>query len=330
MERLEIGDAGALEELRARRLTLVDAQGRVRATFGPAGDGSMELRLFDRDDRARAELAVDANGAASLTLRDPDGEMRSCLAVGHDGDTRLHLHGTAAVSLHDREGQPRALLGLDEHSGMATLSYVDAAGACCVLLTEDGSGGRLHLFQRDGRGRRIPGSDPGDPEASAALTAAPKPEAAVPPAPAERASRRRGAATALTLLLSALLGVLGGRLGTAPSSAETSSATRQGGSTVHAQEIILSDTTGTPRMRLGALPDGTPLLWMSDATRQSTLEIGVSPDVGAVVRLNGGKSSIALVAPPGEPPSLSASVGGEVLFQAPSNVVRYLPSNLWP
>jgi hypothetical protein len=116
--------AVAVDELCARRLTIVDAQGQVRATFGPAADGSVELRLYDRDDHSRVELAVAASGATSLTLRDPDGEMRSCLAVGVDGDTRLHLHGTAAISLHDREGRPRALLGLDEHSGMATLSHL--------------------------------------------------------------------------------------------------------------------------------------------------------------------------------------------------------------
>jgi hypothetical protein len=326
MERVQVGDARALEELRARRLTLVDEQGRVRATFGPAADGSVELRLFDPDDRARAELAVDGNGAASLTLRDSDGEVRSCLAVGRDGETRLHLHGAAAVSLHDREGQPRALLGLDEHSGMATLSYVDGSGSCCLLLTEDGSGGRLHLFQRDGSGRRIPASDPGDPEASAAPAAVPRAQPVVPVVPAEPTSWRRGVATALMLVMSALLGVVGGRLGTPSSSADALPV----GPTLHAQDVILSDPSGTPRVRLGVAADGTPLLWMRDPTRESMLEIGISPDLGAIVRVTGGKSSVALVAPPRELPSVSASYGGELLFQAPSNVVRYLPSDLWP
>src|SRR6185503_1901047 len=156
--------ARPVDEVSTRRLTIVDDRGQVRATLGPAPDGSVELRLYDGEDRTRAELAVAANGVASLTLRDPAGEVRSCLAVSTEGDTRLHLHGTAAVSLHDASGQPRAILGLDEHSGMASLSYDDVSGGCCVLLTEDASGGRLHLFQCDGTGRRIPAGDPAEPE----------------------------------------------------------------------------------------------------------------------------------------------------------------------
>ncbi|HJQ73403.1 MAG TPA: hypothetical protein VJ814_00855, partial [Gaiellaceae bacterium] len=58
--------AGEVDELRAQRLTLVDAQGRVRATLGPAADGSAALRLYDADDHARAELAIDAQGATTL------------------------------------------------------------------------------------------------------------------------------------------------------------------------------------------------------------------------------------------------------------------------
>jgi hypothetical protein len=76
------------------------------------------------------------------------------------------------------------------------------------------------------------------------------------------------------------------------------------------------------------MSDGTPLLWMTDGT--NTVEVGAVPDVGAVIRLNGGRSSVALVAPPRDPPSLSASVGDEVLFQAPSHVARFLPQDLWP
>jgi hypothetical protein len=316
-----------IDELCARRLTIVDAQGRVRATFGPAGDGSIELRLYDGDDRPRAELAVAASGVTSLTLRDPDGEMRSCLAVGADGDTRLHLHGAAAVSLHDREGQPRALLGLDEQSGMATLSYVDAGGGCCLLLAEDASGGRLHLFQRDGRGRRIPACDPADPEPSAEVTTPPQ----VDVVRRDRTATPRWLSASLLVILGAVSGTLGGRLVAPRLLAETPALApqgRQSESIVNAREVVLSDPAGIPRMRLGALPDGTPLIWMTDG--KSTIEVGTASGVGAVVRLNGGTSSIELVAPPGEPPSLSASADDEVLFQAPSYVARFLPPDLWP
>ena len=72
----------------------------------------------------------------------------------------------------------------------------------------------------------------------------------------------------------------------------------------------------------------TPLISMTDG--KSTIELGTAADVGPVVRLTGGRSSIELVAPPNEPPSVSASADGKVLFQMPSNVARYLPPDLWP
>jgi hypothetical protein len=317
-----------IDELSARRLTIVDGQGRGRATLGPAEDGSVELRLYDADDRARAELTVGANGVTSLTLRDGDGEMRSCLAVGAEGDTRLHLHGTAAVSLHDREGQPRALLGLDEQTGMASLSCADAAGGTCVLLAEDESGGRLHLFRHDADGRRIPAGDPADPEASDAVTVHVD---AASPAPEPGRRGRRWLRAALLVVLSASAGAAGGRLAILqlpPPLGEPPSPPRRIESLVSAREIELSDPAGIPRVRLSALPDGTPLLWMTDGS--NTVEIGAMSDVGAVLRLKGATSSVELVAPPRDPPSVSASANDRVLFQAPSNVARFLPQDLWP
>ena len=275
--------ADPVDELSTRRLTIVDDQGQVRATLGPAPDGSVELRLYDREDRTRAELAVAANGVASLTLRDPAGEVRSCLAVSTEGDTRLHLHGTAAVSLHDASGQPRALLGLDEHSGTASLSYADVDGGCCVLLTEDASGGRLHLFQCDGTGRRIPAGDPADPENGADVT---RPKSVPPPGvPGERRGSRWLRA-ALLVVLGAAIGTLGGRPGTPRSVARTAeavSAPREPESVVRAREIVLSDHAGTPRARPSALPDGTPLPWMTDGSNTEVRD-GDAARVGEDVR----------------------------------------------
>jgi hypothetical protein len=244
--------AETVNEISTRRLTIVDDRGQVRATLGPAPDGSVELRLYDGEDRTRAELAVAANGVASLTLRDPAGEVRSCLAVSTEGDTRLHLHGTAAVSLHDASGQPRALLGLDEHSGKASLSYADVDGGCCVLLTEDASGGRLHLFQCDGTGRRIPAGDPADPENGAAVSR-PKPPVPPPSVPARR-SRSRWLRAALLVVLSAAIGTLVGGPGTPRSVARTAEHVPA------PRKLVLSDA-GTPRARPSALRDGTPLPW---------------------------------------------------------------------
>jgi hypothetical protein len=118
------------------------------------------------------------------------------------------------VSLHDASGQPRALLGLDEHSGTASLSYVDVDGGCCVLLTEDASGGRLHLFQCDGTGRRIPAGDPADPANGADVTG-PKRSVPAPGLPDQRTGSRWLHA-ALHVVLSAAVRTLGGRPATSP------------------------------------------------------------------------------------------------------------------
>ena len=279
--------ADHVDQVSTRRLTIVDDQGRVRAMLGPAPDGSVELRLYDTEDRTRAELAVAANGVASLTLRDPAGEVRSCLAVSTEGDTRLHLHGTAAVSLHDASGQPRALLGLDEHSGTASLSYADVDGGCCVLLTEDASGGRLHLFQCDGTGRRIPAGDPADLENGADVT---RPQPSVPPpgVPGERRGSRWLRA-ALLVVLSAAVGTLGGRPGTPRCVARTAEpvpAPREQESVVEARQIVLSDHAGTLPARPSALSDGAPLPWITDHSNTEVRDGGAAR-VGEDVRYEG-------------------------------------------
>jgi hypothetical protein len=321
-------------ELRARRLTLVDDAGRVRATLGPAADGSTALRLYDTDDRARVELAIEPSGVTLLTLRDGDGEFRTSLVVGPEGATRLHLHGAPAVSLHDNDGEPRAVLGLDEHTGMATLSCVDAEGNCCLLLAEDPSGGRLHLFQRDGTGRRIPACDPGDPDAAGSDVAMP---VSTRPAKREglaatRPTLRRRLSTALLVFLATLAGVASGRFAPPPAvpSVPASTPPPSRGSVLEGEELVLSDRAGTPRMRLSVLSDGTPLLLMTDSTGRNAVELGVPSDTGAILRLKGIESSIALVAPPHDTPTVSAALRDDVLFQAPSNVARLLPADIWP
>jgi len=301
----------------------------VRATLGPAADGSAALRLLDADERARAELAIDANGTTTLTLRDGGGEFRSSLVVGPEGETRLHLHGAPAVSLHDESGAARAVLGLDEHTGVATLAFADAESHSCLLLAEDPSGGRLHLFQHDGEGRRIPACDPGDPDAAGGPLA---PRASEQPHPPQEKRGGRRLATAVLVFVATVAGTLTGRLAP-PLRPETPAATQavvRTGSILQAEELQLADRSGTTRARLSVLSDGTPLLWMTDPSGKHTVELGVLTDTGAVLRLNGGESSIALVAPPRDPPSVSATLGDDVVFQAPSNVARLLPPDIWP
>ena len=47
------------------------------------------------------------------------------------------------------------------------------------------------------------------------------------------------------------------------------------GSTIRAEEIVLTDRDGAIRARLSVLADGTPLLWMSDPAGRSTAQLTV-------------------------------------------------------
>jgi len=346
-----IATMAAAEELRARRFTLVGEHGNVQAALGPASDGSLGLRLYDDEERPRAEVTLDASGATNVKLHDGDGEVCGWLAVGREGAPSLYLRGTSRhgtgvrghvqvsvdehgcplLSLHDSEGRARVLLSLDERSGMAGLSYTDEKGNSCLLLGEDTSG-RLRLVDVDGRSRGVPILPLGQVEPAGE----PDPHITEMADRLARLERRgalgRGAAVAV-VLLAVVAGALGGRTYRplpAPPPAERAAAAPAMGPIVHAEEVILTDRKGVMRVRLALLPDGTPFLRMTDPQDRSAVELSVLPDSGAVVRLGGGRSSIVLNAPPGEPPSLGLYDRKELVFQAPSNVARFIPpDDLW-
>ncbi|HJQ84775.1 MAG TPA: hypothetical protein VKA21_11905 [Candidatus Binatia bacterium] len=412
MAEVRTDDVVAVEELRATRLTLVDRAGAIRATLGPSGDDAIGLRLYDGQQRARAELALDERGGTNLKLCDAHGEVSSWLAVGRHGDPSLYLcgrsrrrrvrghaklsvdeHGCPVLSLHDRTGQPRALLSLDERTGMASLSYADARGNLSVMLTEDVGDGPLHDFARrpdpaipalplgperakpeavteEVTAAEVPAAEPDAPDPAVSILTARlaelesvledflrRPEPTVAPALSvpddvaddpriamltaglarlERARRRHWISATALLLFGALCGGVTTRMAASPATPVAGEAVapvataHRSEPILRAEEILLTDQSGTTRARLGVLPDGTPLLWMTDPKSRTTIELSALTGQGAVLRLGGGKSSIALVAPPEDLPSLGAYDGSEVLFQAPSHVARFLPPDLWP
>jgi hypothetical protein len=341
-----------VEELRAVRFTLVDREGHVRAVLGAGSDGATALALHGADERPRAELTIERDGGANLKLHDADGDVRAWLAVGREGDPSLYLqsvsrrregvrgharlsvdeHGCPVLSLHDRAGQPRMLLCLDEETGTPSLSYADARGESRLMLRGDDPGGAVRGAGGDPAG--VPVLPLGGPAAAADRTAERDPRIAAVLARVARLERRRGRRllrTAAMLVLAALAGGVAGRLAVpAPVPVPERASAPRLGPALHAQELTLSDPEGNVRARLSVLGDGTPLLWMTDPRATSTVELAVVPDTGAVLRLTGGDSSITLVAPPNQPPSVGAYQGDVVLFQAPSHVARFLPPDLWP
>ncbi|HLY37908.1 MAG TPA: hypothetical protein VKU61_07720 [Candidatus Binatia bacterium] len=341
-----------VDELRTGRLSLVDRDGAVRATLGAAADGAIGLRLYDGEDRTRAALVVDGDGATTLELHDAAGEASCSLGVGAHGGPRLYLHGAdrrggvrghvqisvddhgcPVLSLHDRRGRPRALVSLEERSGMATISCVDGHGNPRAMMAEDLGGAPVRAVSTPTRTPGVPALVLGETEP--APTPAP-PDRTVEQLTArmvrlERARRRHWVSAAALVLLGALAGSAASRLSppAIPAPAVAAPTVAPAGAVVQAEEVVLTDRAGTVRARLGVLPDGTPLLWMSDPDGVSTIELSAVPRAGSVLRLSGGRSSITLAAPPNDLPSLGAYDADDVLFQAPSHVARFLPPDSW-
>jgi hypothetical protein len=83
------------EVLRARRIEVVDAAGRLRILLGVLPDGTPMLGLSDAARRLRIGLAVHPNGLAQLTLGDAAGRTRISLALLLDGTPSLFLQDAA-------------------------------------------------------------------------------------------------------------------------------------------------------------------------------------------------------------------------------------------
>lgn len=91
--------------LRARRLEIVDDQGRVRAAIAAdrdpnEGDATVGLELLDEDGSARAWLA-DMGGAAQLGLALDGNQVAVLQSISHHDGT-----STVALVLCDATGRP--------------------------------------------------------------------------------------------------------------------------------------------------------------------------------------------------------------------------------
>lgn len=369
--------AEGMTEVRARRFTVVDAAGTVRASLGPADDGTTGLLVFDAQHRPRVEMLLDGTGAADVKLHDRDGDVAAWLGVNRTGAPSLYLRGTSrrdagvrghaevcvdehgcpTLTLHDRNGQARVLLSLDERDGRPTLSLADGLGNSRVVLSEDGDGGMLHVFDHGGQARDgVPRLALGPlPERPAARPAAPMPTPEPPPAapaPAtidrlarlERAHRRRRLTGPLGLLAAALLGIVGGRFADeldvprlrdqpAPAAVQVTAPAvpvPSGGRVVEAEEFVLRDPSGGERARFSLLPDGWPFLQMVGPDGTGILQLAVLPGPDVVLRLGAGSTTVALNASSEGPPSISLYEGDRVLFQAPAGIARFPPPSIWP
>ncbi len=110
--------------VRARRVELVDDEGRVRAELAIDADGSAGLFVHDVDGRVRASVTHDAQQSA-LFLMDAEGAVRLGAAQ--------FAHGGGGYALHGPAGRGAAVLYL---KGDGSLTLYDDEGGVTARFPE--------------------------------------------------------------------------------------------------------------------------------------------------------------------------------------------------
>ena len=158
--------AGAVKEVRAKRIVLEDENGQERAILGLIEDNPA-LKLFDKNGKTRAALSL-FEDEPRLALRDENGKERVGLSVDKDGPflslsdengkSRAWLAVTKygqGLSLYDEKREIRAWLGVikdGQSLGLKdgpSLGLYDEKGKAGLGVTEDGPG--LALVGPDGK-----------------------------------------------------------------------------------------------------------------------------------------------------------------------------------
>jgi hypothetical protein len=133
-------DAVPAEVLQAKRLEIVDNEGKVRAALGTDAQGVASLSLFDQSGRLR--VTVDAS--------DIPEQYNGVAVFETSGKQHVTLGASAApekgggLSVHDPNGVVSASLGVQEH-GQAGLGFAaDQTGQAIKMGTMDD--GRVYLI----------------------------------------------------------------------------------------------------------------------------------------------------------------------------------------
>lgn len=116
------GERDPIEVVRARRIEVVDGNGRVRAVVGDlaedggegegGGAGSFGLTVLDAEARRRLWLALEPTGP--LLVFDQDGNV--ALQAGVNDPTPDGLHTGAHLFLASAEGVPRTGWWIEDSS----------------------------------------------------------------------------------------------------------------------------------------------------------------------------------------------------------------------
>jgi hypothetical protein len=142
-------DKSPAEVVRAKRLEIVDDEGKVRAVLGTDEQGVVSLSIFDASGRLRASLNAEENPekASGLGVFDTNGKLRAAVGMGNDPGNGPFF------SLYDTDGIPRVLLGMDSDPGKGSyLALLDTEGnhRAVVSLAAGGQAGlRFSAGQKD-------------------------------------------------------------------------------------------------------------------------------------------------------------------------------------
>jgi len=141
------------DELRTRRLVLVDGEGRERAVAEVSGGGAAELTLLDPAGRATHRLGLDAEGRPNLTLVSGEEAVHLRALGGGGGELVARAPG------EDGPGGGFSM-GVDA-AGQGALSLHNAAGRRVLFAgaTSDGDGA-VRVDNRDGTRAFYMGDDP--------------------------------------------------------------------------------------------------------------------------------------------------------------------------
>ncbi|MGC8834062.1 MAG: hypothetical protein ACP5R4_08400 [Armatimonadota bacterium] len=133
--------------VRARRIEVVNSQGRVVAALGGGENNQSALHLLTPDGKERVTLASSDRAGATLILRDAVGRPRALLKTDQEGRAELHLLSALGKSVFN------ALVGAERG---VTMRICDSAGnpRIQLLVAEDGHPGVV-LSHRDGKRRAV-------------------------------------------------------------------------------------------------------------------------------------------------------------------------------
>ena len=153
------------EEIRAKRIVVVNEKGEERIELKSSKDGSL-CSIADSNGTRRIELAS-LNGTSGLILRDQKEEIR-VMILGHLGAAQFEMYNSKGVDgikiitndilpgcfVFDKTGKRAILITSDENGGL--MGILNKTDESVVLLHADEYGnGVVGAFNRKGKGKTL-------------------------------------------------------------------------------------------------------------------------------------------------------------------------------